>query len=217
LLEFFSKLFASDFMPHKMCYLEDSAVLWLNVISDSLIALAYYLIPFILFYFTRKRRDIAFHWILVAFGAFILACGTTHALGAVTVWNPVYRLDGVVKAITAIASIATFAMLGQMMPALIRIPSPAQLAEEIEERRAAEAEILKMNAELEGRVASRTAELVLSESMYRKLAEERELAAADLQRELTHRHDLEDQLVQSQKMEAVGRLREASRTISTTC
>ena len=109
MLEFFSKLFA-------------------NVISDSLIALAYYLIPFLLFYFIRKRRDIAFHWILAAFGLFILACGTTHVLGAVTVWNPVYRLDGVVKAVTAIASIATFLMLGQIMPTLIRIPSPSQLA-----------------------------------------------------------------------------------------
>jgi signal transduction histidine kinase len=213
LLEFFSKLFANDFYPAKMCFREDSAVLWLNVISDSLIALAYYLIPFLLFYYTRKRRDIGFHWIFVAFGTFILACGTTHLLGAVTVWNPVYRLDGVVKAITAIASIATFAMLGRMMPVLIRIPSPAQLAGEIEDRRAAEAEILTMNAELEGRVASRTAELVQNEWMYRKLAEEQELAAAslahaldDLKREMKQRHDLESQLVQSQKMEAIGRL-----------
>ena len=213
MLEFFSKLFANDFYPAKMCFREDSAVLWLNVISDSLIALAYYLIPFLLFYYTRKRRDIGFHWIFVAFGTFILACGTTHLLGAVTVWNPVYRLDGVVKAITAIASIATFAMLGRMMPVLIRIPSPAQLAGEIEDRRAAEAEILTMNAELEGRVASRTAELVQNEWMYRKLAEEQELAAAslahaldDLQREMKQRHDLESQLVQSQKMEAIGRL-----------
>src|ERR1022692_4899517 len=84
LLEFFSKLFANDFYPPKMCFREDSAVLWLNVISDSLIALAYYLIPFLLFYYTRKRRDIGFHWIFVAFGTFILACGTTHLLGAVT-------------------------------------------------------------------------------------------------------------------------------------
>ena len=213
MIEFFGKLFANDFMPHKMCFLEDSAVLWLNVVSDGLIALAYYLIPFLLFYFTRKRRDIGFNWIFVAFGMFILACGTTHLLGAVTVWNPVYRLDGVVKAITAMASIATFAMLGQMMPTLIRIPSPAQLAEEIEERCAAEDEIRKMNAELEGHVASRTGELVQSEAMYRQLAEEQKLAAGslehaleDLRWEMKRRHDLESQLVQSQKMEAVGRL-----------
>jgi signal transduction histidine kinase len=212
-LDFLSRIFANDFMPHKMCYLEDPAVLWLNVISDWLIALAYYLIPFLLFYFTRKRRDVAFNWIFVAFGVFILACGTTHLLGAVTVWNPVYRLEGVVKAITAIASIATFVLLAKMMPTLVLIPSPSQLAVEIDERRAAEARILKMNAELEGRVASRTAELVRSEAMHRQLAEEQELATAslahaleDLQREMKHRQELEGQLVQSQKMEAVGRL-----------
>ena len=40
---------------------------------------------------------------------FILACGTTHLMGAVTVWHPIYRLEGVIKAITAVASVATFA------------------------------------------------------------------------------------------------------------
>ncbi len=213
MLEFFSKLFTGDFMPHRMCYLNDSAVLWLSVISDSLIALAYYLIPFLLFYFSRKRRDIGFHWVFVTFGAFILACGTTHLLGAVTVWNPVYRLEGIVKAITAIASMTTFVLLAKMMPTFISIPSPSQLAGEIEERRAAEAEVRKMNVELEGRVASRTAELLQNETKYRQLAEERELAAVslaetnqDLQREMERRRDLEGQLVQSQKMEAIGRL-----------
>ena len=54
--------------------------------------------------------------------------GTTHLMGAVTVWSPVYRLEGVIKAITAVASVATFVMLVPMMPALIALPSPAQLA-----------------------------------------------------------------------------------------
>src|SRR5579863_1130604 len=164
MLEFFSRLFSADFMPHRMCFLGDAAVTWLNVISDCLIALSYYLIPFLLLRLVRKRRDIEFKWAFVAFAMFILACGTTHLLGAVTVWNPVYRLEGVVKAITALASIVTFGMLARMMPTLIAIPSPSQLAAEIDDRRAAEAEILKINAELEGRVANRTAELVQSES-----------------------------------------------------
>ena len=101
-----------------MCYLWDPAVLWLNVISDSLIAATYYAIPFLLFYFARKRRDIGFQAIFIAFGLFILACGTTHVMGAVTVWTPVYRLEGVVKALTAVASLATLVMLLPMMPAL---------------------------------------------------------------------------------------------------
>src|SRR5436190_19462414 len=104
MLDFFQRLFRADFMPHKMCYLGNAGVLWLNVVSDLSIAIAYYCIPMLLFYVFRKRRDLNFNWVFAAFGIFILACGTTHVLGAVTVWNPVYRLEGAVKAITAIAS-----------------------------------------------------------------------------------------------------------------
>ena len=83
----------------------------------------------------------------------------------------------------------------------------------MEERRAAEEEVRSINAELEGRVARRTAELVQSESMYRQLAAEQKQAAESLEQaleklrqEMKRRHDLEGQLIQSQKMEAVGRL-----------
>src|SRR4051794_20005850 len=94
-------LLVVNFMPHGMCYLWDPFVLWLNVISDILIAATYYAIPFLLFRFARQRRDISFSGIFVAFGIFILACGTTHAMGAVTVWNPMYPLEGAIKLITA--------------------------------------------------------------------------------------------------------------------
>ena len=178
MLEFFRKLFATDFMPHGMCFLWNPAVLWLNVISDSLIAASYYAIPFLLFYFVKRRRDIEFKGIFVAFGVFILACGSTHLLGAVTVWQPVYRLDGLVKAVTAVASISTFVMLIPLMPMLLRLPSPAELSKvnrklesEIKERRAAEEEVQKANSQLELRVTQRTAELAQSESMFRQLAD----------------------------------------------
>ena len=184
-MEIFHKLFSKEFMPHGVCYLWDPGVLWLHVISDCLIAASYYAIPILLFYFAKKRRDVAFNGIFVAFGIFILACGTSHLMGAITVWNPVYGLEGVVKALTALASMATFAMLVPMLPTLIALPSPAQLkranealAGEIEERKAAEAQVHKINEELEARVASRTAE----------------------------RQSLHDQLLHAQKMEAVGRL-----------
>ena len=186
MIEFLRRLFSNnDFMPHGMCFQWDPGVLWLNVLSDAVITAAYYAIPFLLFYFIRKRRDISLGPILAAFGIFILACGTSHLLGAVTVWIPVYRLEGVVKAITAVASVATFAMMIPLMPALVALPSPSELAaanrnlaREIEDRKDAEAEVRKVNEELEDRVAQRTAE----------------------------RRKLEDQLIQAQKMEAVGRL-----------
>ncbi|HEX3745732.1 MAG TPA: ATP-binding protein [Bryobacteraceae bacterium] len=186
-------------MPHGMCYLWEPGVLWLNVIADSLIAVAYYAIPFLLFYFVRRRRDFRFNAIFVAFGVFILACGTTHLMGAVTVWHPVYRLDGMIKAVTALASVTTFAMLIPLMPTLISFPSPAQLervnatlAAEIDVRRTAEAEVRHINEELEHRVADRTAD-------YKKALE-------NLRSEMRRREELEQQLIQSQKMEAIGRL-----------
>jgi hypothetical protein len=94
------------------------------VISDSLIAAAYYAIPFLMFSFMKKRRDVNFRGIFVAFAVFILACGTTHLMHAVTVWYPLYHLEGIIKAITALASMATFVMLVPMMPTLTALPSP---------------------------------------------------------------------------------------------
>jgi signal transduction histidine kinase len=206
MLEFFRKLFSNDFMPHGHCYFWQPGVLWLNAVSDLVIGLAYYSIPLVLFSFARRRKDLSFSWIFVAFGAFILACGTTHLLGVVTIWNAVYWLDGAVKAITAVASVAAAAALIQLTPALIALPSPAQLQtinlsleHEIEERRAAEEEVRQANAELERRVAARTAEL--SEANRRQSDANREL-----RREIAERRSLQEQLIQSQKMEAVGRL-----------
>jgi protein-histidine pros-kinase len=128
MLEFFQKLLDSDFLPHGTCYLWNPGVLWLNVISDLVIALAYYAIPVLLFWFVRKRRDFGFSWILVAFAAFILACGTTHLLGAWTVWHATYRLDGAIKAVTALASIATALLLAPLLPGMVEMPNPAEVA-----------------------------------------------------------------------------------------
>ena len=197
--EFFGHLFSNAFMPHRMCFLDDRATLWLHVVSDSLIAFSYYAIPILLFRFVRRRRDLGFPWIFFAFAAFILACGTSHVLGALTVFNPIYRVEGVVKATTALASISTFVLLIPAMPSLIALPSPAalqsanqMLAVEIEERRRVEETVRRLNEDLEHRVADRTADL--------------EMALADLQEEMKRRQNLEKQLLQSQKMEAIGRL-----------
>ena len=49
-----------NFMPHGMCYLWQPGVLGLHVVSDALITLAYFSIPFTLIYFVRKRKDLQF-------------------------------------------------------------------------------------------------------------------------------------------------------------
>jgi len=82
---FLQQLFGSgDFRPHGYCYLWNPGLVWLNVISDLLIAAAYFAIPVILVWFIRKRRDLPFSWMFALFGAFIVACGMTHVM---EVWN----------------------------------------------------------------------------------------------------------------------------------
>lgn len=165
-MDFFRRLFALDFMPHGHCYFWRPEVLWLNVGSDALIALSYYSIPLALFVFVKRREDIAFKQVFVLFGAFILACGSTHVLEAVTVWHPVYRFEGMLKLVTALVSAVTAVVLWRLMPNALALPSPAQLAEanaqlraEVDHRERAEAELRALNAELEDRVRQRTEEL----------------------------------------------------------
>ena len=150
-MDFIDKFLSADgFMPHGHCYMWETRVMWLHIISDSFITIAYFTIPVTLTYIVRKRKDLPFNWIFACFGVFILACGMTHAFEVVTVWNPLYRLTGSVKAVTAVASIATAILLVKLIPQILAIPSLAALREanealqkEIGERRRTEA-LLRM-------------------------------------------------------------------------
>jgi len=151
-------LFSSGgFMPHGHCYTWHASVLWLNVASDAVIAAAYYSIPIALGYFVHRRGDLPFPSLFLLFAVFILACGTTHVLAVVTVWDPVYRLSGVVKAGTALVSVAAAIVLVRVLPQALALPSPDELRrlnEELEATRAALAdrvdELTVLNRELEG-------------------------------------------------------------------
>ena len=127
MIEFLRKLFLSDFMGHGYCYLWRPDIIWLHAASDGLIALAYYVIPVALVYFVRKRQDLPFHWMFFMFGLFIFGCGTTHAMEIWTLWHGTYRLAGVVKALTATASVATAVALVPLIPRALLLPSPRQL------------------------------------------------------------------------------------------
>jgi hypothetical protein len=112
----------SQFLRHGVCLLWDQSLLLLHVISDSLIALAFYSIPVALIFFVRKRKDLAFSWIFVLFASFMIACGTTHFLGIWMIGRPAYWLDGIVKALTATGSIITAILLWPLIPNALRLP-----------------------------------------------------------------------------------------------
>ncbi len=159
---FLDNLFES-FMPRRQCMNLEADVIWLHVISDALIALAYYSIPIALVYFVRRRRDLQFNWMFLMFAAFILACGTTHVFGIWAIWQPLYRLDGMVKAGTAIISVSTAILLWPLIPKALALPSPGQLAaanaeleREIQDRESAQENLRIANEQLERRVIERT-------------------------------------------------------------
>ncbi len=146
LIDFFG---IKDLIPHGYCLSWSPVLLWLNVISDLLITLAYYSIPLILVHFLRRRKDVPYPWMLAMFAGFIVACGTTHLLSAVTVWIPLYWLDGLVKGLTAVLSIATAVLMLWIIPKFLFLPSAAQLQAEIQQRKTAEEALRVANAELQ--------------------------------------------------------------------
>ncbi len=189
MLEFLMKLFSSDFMGHGYCYLWQPGIVWLHAISDTMIALSYYVIPLALVYFVRKRRDLPFHWMFLMFGIFIFSCGTTHLMEVWTLWHGTYRLAGVIKAITAVSSVATAALFVHLVPEAVALPSPAQLRaaneeleREIRERRSVELALHKAYDEVENIVRARTAELARTNEQLQAEIVERERAEEKLRR-----------------------------------
>ena len=160
-MEILRKLFGSgDFMPHGMCYLWNSRLIYLHVISDSLIALSYFAIPVILVWFVRRRRNVPFSWMFALFAVFIVACGSTHVMEVWNLWHGDYWLSGVIKAITAVASVSTAILLVRVAPEAIDLPDLSQW--------------IKANATLQQEVQRRRdieLDLRTSEANYREQAE----------------------------------------------
>ncbi|HBF12201.1 MAG TPA: hypothetical protein DDW49_02225 [Deltaproteobacteria bacterium] len=125
MISFFKNIFQGDFMPHGHCYFWEPEILWLHVISDVVIFLAYYSIPLALVCFLVKRKDIPFRLIFLLFAIFILACGTTHIMDVWTTWSAAYRIEGLVKAFTALVSLTTAIILWPLLPKAMAIPTPA--------------------------------------------------------------------------------------------
>lgn len=115
------------FMPHGHCYLWIPKILWLHIISDGMVALAYILIPITLIYFVYKRKDLEFQPVFLLFGAFILLCGGTHIFNLWVIWNPDYTEQGILKFLTGVVSIFTAYALWRIVPLALALPSPSQL------------------------------------------------------------------------------------------
>ena len=168
------------FTPRRTCMHEAPDVIWTHILADTGIALAYFTIPFVLVYIAKRRPDLVAPRTFRLFAAFIFACGTTHVFDVWAMWQPLYRVDGIMKAWTAAISLATAAHLWRQMPKALSLPSGdalrrmnAELAQQVAQRDAAESALRSLNAELEERVRTRTAEIETVNAQLRDEIEQR--------------------------------------------
>ncbi|MDF0552457.1 ATP-binding protein [Kamptonema sp. UHCC 0994] len=226
-MEMVHGMFSNYFIPHGHCYLWKPGLVGLHVLSDALIAVAYFLIPLTLIYIVKKRKDVPFDWVFMLFGSFIICCGITHIMEIWTLWHPNYWFSGFLKGITALISLCTAAVLVELIPKILAIPSPDQLAaanlalqNEIGERKQAQEALSQLTLELEKRVQERTNALELTNELLQQENRDRSLAENSLRRSqaklLEKTEQLENtlqqlkstqtQLVQTEKMSSLGQM-----------
>lgn len=190
-----SDWFDLTFMGHGHCYLWRSDLVLLHSISDSLIAGAYFTIPLALYVLIYKRKDIEYQWMFVLFAVFIFSCGLTHLMAVYNIWNGAYYVSGILKALTAVVSVLTAALIWPLIPKALALPRPMELQ--------------AANQKLQGEIARRS----LSENHLEKVrvelerrVEELTLTKERLEQEIERRRALE--LLEREKTEALRRSNE---------
>jgi len=150
LLEFFEKLFEyGDWPPRWHCGKWSEFHGWLYVVSDLLIWSAYFTIPLIIINYIVRKTDAKFIKLYFLFAAFILACGATHFLDAVSFWFPLYRLSAIVRFITGVISWITVFYIIRYLPVAFSLQSNATLENEINYRKEIENELRESEQELQ--------------------------------------------------------------------
>jgi PAS domain S-box-containing protein len=195
----------SQFIPHGHCYLWKPQLVGLHLVSDLLIAIAYFSIPSLLIYFVCKRKDVPFHKVFFLFSAFIILCGLGHLLEVWTLWHPAYWLTGIENALTALVSCYTALQMVNLLPQFLALQTPEQLEalnvelqREIIERQKAEFALRQAYEELEIRVQERTFELTAANMALETEIKERvaaELALRESEARLKTNKDFLDRVL----------------------
>lgn len=167
-------------LPHGYPDLGPPTLIWLQGISDAVMALAYYLMPLMLLYLIGNRQDLPFNWVVLLFSSFMVAGGTIHLLDLWAIWHPNPWLAAGLNAIAATLSLYTAVHLIKWLPNLLALPGLVTINQELEreivERQQMEDVLQHEKNNLELRVAERTAELLqANQQLQRKLDERKQI------------------------------------------
>lgn len=118
-----------SFMPHGYCMMWKPELVWLHGLGDIGMGLAYFAISVALVSLVMRKNRLPFPHLFLLFAVFILACGATHLLSLITIWEPWYWAEGMLKAVTAVISVGTAGVLLPKFPQLLILPTPAELGD----------------------------------------------------------------------------------------
>ncbi|MBI2013370.1 MAG: hypothetical protein HYS87_00865 [Candidatus Colwellbacteria bacterium] len=127
-MDFLKLIFdGSVFEPHRAHFFDTPIAMDLSVYGNAFSFLAYLLIPVVIIYFVRKRRDLYLNWMVLLFGAFIFLCGLTHLMHVLIFWYPAYYLQAIISVVTFLVSAATAVAMLYFLPIIVSLVSPEQM------------------------------------------------------------------------------------------
>src|SRR5262249_7750891 len=112
----------STLLPHGACLSWKPELIWLNVVSDALLACAFFSIAFVLALMVWRRRSqmlLRFNLLLGGVAVFGALGGLGRLLAIVTMWVPAYGLEAAVKGVQAPASAAMAAAFFGLLPYML--------------------------------------------------------------------------------------------------
>jgi signal transduction histidine kinase len=137
----------STLTPLGTCLNWQPGLIWLNAVSDAMVAVAFFATAFVLGYYVwRRRRDVMFKSVFWTLAIFTAVSGVTRIEQIVTLWVPIYGIEAVTKTVLALISVAITVVMLLARPRLMALPTRIQLQqayealeEETRQRRKAEA------------------------------------------------------------------------------
>src|SRR5215475_10098430 len=94
----------STLTPHGACLEWKPELIWVNAVSDAMVAVAFFATAFLLGYFVwRRHRDmrVMFRFVFWAFAIFATGCAATRLLSILVLWVPAYGIEAAVKGVMA--------------------------------------------------------------------------------------------------------------------
>jgi two-component sensor histidine kinase len=133
----------------------------LNAVADGVIALSFFAIPAALIFIQRRRSDRSRGEmaLITLFALFIFIVGLAHLAAMIGAWTPTLVLQGLLKAVGALAALTAAVVFWKLVPQLLRLPSRDRLQAEVAAHLRTFEELKDARHQLEERVEARTKEL----------------------------------------------------------